>query len=222
MCAFFRDYGKLQYLFCGSSAQHLLDLEDRILGKEQRVRCSPHHRYSLRFREPASRSEDCAEESTRLLFRLESTISTFPYIPEPRDLLKILGLAGFRAPKSSIDGHASFRRAWQKAPNAARRAASCAGKHSHSLCGCGPWTVPPCRQSGLRMLPIRARPGPLLPPQLLAAAADFAAGFGRGRSGPKGVTVMFYSFPDQGLVELRLEHRIRKLQLSNYLVGEVS
>jgi hypothetical protein len=32
---------------------------------------------------------------------------------------------------------------------------------------------------------------------------------------------VFYSFPDEGLVKFRLEYCIRKLQLSNYLIGKV-
>ena len=64
-------------------------------------------------------------------------------------------------------------------------------------------------------------PRPLLPPQFLAAAAYLAPDLGRSRSGPKGVIVVLHGFPNEGLVQFRLEYLIGKLQLPNDLIGKV-
>ena len=67
-----------------------------------------------------------------------------------------------------------------------------------------------------------ARPsGSFLPPQLLSASAYVAADFGRGRPGPEGIVIVLHGFPNEGLVEFRVEDSIGKLQLANNLIGKI-
>ncbi len=155
------------------------------------------------------------------LFKPESTISTFPVPPKPLSIFwksLVLWLSSGNPSTTATEFSTSLAEsADRRAPRSFLR-----GKRVVvTLWACGPWTVPPCRHKGLRMLPIRARPVPFWRHSFLPLPLTSPRTLVAGRPGSKRVIVVLHGLPDEGLVEFRFENLIGKLQLADYLIGKV-
>src|SRR6266545_4630667 len=63
--------------------------------------------------------------------------------------------------------------------------------------------------------PYASSPGAFLAPEFFSATADFRPRLRGSCSASQGAHVMLYGLPDEGLIDLDLEHLIRQLQLAH-------